>query len=58
MDLRLKQRLIGAGVLVIAVVWLVPELFDSEEPNEPPTEIVEELTDEFSSRIVSLGRPV
>lgn len=49
-----KQRLVGAVVLVIAVVWLVPELFESEEDVNQELSNIEEELDEFSSRIVPL----
>ena len=54
MEQRLKQRLVGAGVLVLVVVWLVPELLESDDPPPPKSEEMEEVTDEFSSRIVPL----
>ena len=50
----LKQRLVGAVVLVIAVVWLVPELFENEEDVNQEISNIEEELDEFSSRIVPL----
>ena len=53
----MKQRLVGACVLVLIVVWLVPELFENEEPEEPPVKVVATDTEEFSSRIVPLEEP-
>lgn len=57
MDQSLKQRLVGAAVLVLAVVWLVPELFESEDETRPVGELIEDEDDEFSSRIVPLEEP-
>ena len=57
MDQRLKQRLVGAGVLVLGAVWVVPELFEGEGTDEPEVEVIEEVSDEFSSRIVPLDEP-
>ena len=54
MEQRLKQRLVGAGVLVLVVVWLAPELFETDDPPESTSAVEEEVTDEFSSRIVPL----
>ena len=39
---------------MLIVVWLVPELLESDEPSAPASEEMEEVTDEFSSRIVPL----
>ena len=50
----MKQRLVGACVLVLIAVWLVPELFVNEESGESPVEVVEPESEEFSSRIVPL----
>ena len=57
MDQRLKQRLVGAGVLVLGAVWVVPDLFEGEGTDEPEVEVIEEVSDEFSSRIVPLDEP-
>ncbi len=57
MEQRLKQRLVGAGVLVLLVVWLVPEMFEGEETPELTTDVAEGDSDEFSSRIVPLEEP-
>ena len=59
MEQRLKQRLVGATVLVIFIVIVVPELFDEDVEFEPPvTADVQTVPGEpgpdFTSRIVPL----
>jgi len=59
MEQRMKQRLVGAIVLVVVVVGVVPELLDSEPAFEvvDVDEVVDPgatLSDEFTSRIVAI----
>jgi DedD protein len=48
MEQRLKQRLVGATVLVGLVVIVVPELFDDQEPAQPAISQMEHGADEAS----------
>lgn len=54
MDRRLKQRLVGASVLVALVVIFVPELFDDRSSPSPTVNELPLAPKEFSSRIVPL----
>ena len=56
MEQRLKNRLVGASVIVALVVIFVPEYFDEEtEVVAPATDRNAEAIDDFSSRIVPLA---
>lgn len=59
MQQRLKQRLVGATVIVLAVVIFVPELLDPSRPASDLSQADREAEEErFSSRIVPLETAV
>ena len=60
MEQRLKERLIGAGVLVLAAVIFIPVLLDDSQKTDTTiteTNILEKPDGEFSSRLIPLPEP-
>lgn len=59
MDNKLKQRLVGATVLIVLAVIFIPQLLDGD-PDSTVTEIKlpPEAEGEFTSKIIPLDEPV
>lgn len=59
MEERLKERLVGATVLVLLAVVFVPMLLDvpREEREDPPDAIPERPRGGFTTKTISLGEP-
>lgn len=60
MERRLKERFIGAGVLVLAAVIFIPMLLDDSQKAEmtiTETNIPERASDEFTTRLIPVPKP-